>query len=88
MVSRVCVCVMRDKQLIYHLILSAVYGKTLESVRKRIDFRLCTNAQQLMAYTSRPLFKSRHIYGEFCVGVELAKTEVSILKTEVNIIVY
>ena len=55
----------------------AVYGKTLESVRKRIDFRLCMTQQQLMTYASRPLFKAYHIYGENCVGVELAKTEVN-----------
>ena len=55
----------------------AVYGKTLESVRKRNDFRLCMTQQQLMTYASRPLFKAYHIYGENCVGVELAKTEVN-----------
>lgn len=54
----------------------AVYGKTLECVRKRIHFRLCTNPEQLMTYTSRALFKRSHIYSENCVGVELTKSEV------------
>ena len=73
---RLCVCVCVCAIVILTTIFVAVYGKTLECVRKRIDYRLCTTPQQLMAYTSRPLFKSHHIYGEDCVGVEMAKTEV------------
>lgn len=52
-------------------------GKTMENVRNRINFHLCSNTKQLRKKTSSPYFKSAHIFSENMVGVEMLKKDVS-----------
>jgi hypothetical protein len=53
-----------------------VIGKTMESVRGRMEMRLCNTAEKLRTYTSRPLFTTCKVFGEELVGVQLMKEEV------------
>lgn len=63
----------------YKLMNNAVFGKSCENVRNRIDFRLCTTPNSLKSYTSKPLFKQCHIFTKDCVGVEMVRTEVCVV---------
>lgn len=54
---------------------NAVFGKTMENIRKRIDFRLVSNAKTLEKLISKTNFVDRTIYDENLVGVHLAKTK-------------
>ena len=59
---------------------NSLFGKTMENVRKRIDYRLCNTPEKFMAYTSKPLFLSATRFSEDLVGVELLKGTVELDK--------
>ena len=45
---------------------NAVFGKTMENVRNRIDMRVCTNWDQARKLIARPNFQNRTIFfGKF-----------------------
>lgn len=56
--------------------LTLLSGKTMENVRKRINFHICTNGKQLRKKTSSPYFVSATIFRENMVGVEMLKKDV------------
>jgi len=55
---------------------NAVYGKTMENVRKHRSVSLATHRQQLKRLTAKPHFKSFRVFTEDLVGVEMQKTKV------------
>ena len=59
---------------------NSLFGKTMENVRNRIDYRLCNTEEKFMAYTSKPLFLSATRFSEDLVGVELLKGTVNLDK--------
>ena len=67
------------QKTLYKLMNNAVYGKTMENVRKRVDVRLVTQwdgrygAESLIA---KPNFHSRAIFSEHLVAIELRKLKV------------
>lgn len=64
---------------LYKLMSNAVYGKTMENLRNRVDVKLKTKwhgrygAAQLIA---QPNFKKRKIFDENLVAIEMLKTEI------------
>ena len=40
----------------YKLMISSVYGKTMENLRKRINMRLVNKAEDFLKYTSQPTY--------------------------------
>ncbi|XP_031781108.1 uncharacterized protein LOC116416500 [Nasonia vitripennis] len=71
------------EKLLYKLFNNAIYGKTMENERKRIDVKLVTKwcgrygAEALVA---KPNFHSCCIFEENLVAVELARTEITVRK--------
>ncbi len=62
----------------YKLMNNSVYGKTMENVRNRINFKLVKSEEQALAF--RNTFKKRTIFNENCVGVHLLKKCVKLNK--------
>jgi len=62
----------------YKLMNNSVYGKTMENVRNRINFRLLTTEEQ--ALSIRNTRKKFTIFNENLVGVHLLKKEVKLNK--------
>ncbi|XP_075225352.1 uncharacterized protein LOC142333778 [Lycorma delicatula] len=60
----------------FKLMNNAVYGKSLENVRNRIDFQLVTNERKLDKVIAKPRVKAWYIYNKDVVGVSLKKTEI------------
>ena len=50
-----------EKKL-FKLMISSVYGKTLENLRKRINVRLVNNEKDFLKYTSRPTHITHKIF--------------------------
>ena len=57
----------------YKLKNNALYGKTVENVRRRINFRICNNEDKFTKLVSNPSFLKSIVFDEDLVGVHLAK---------------
>lgn len=55
---------------------NSFFGKTMEDVRKRIEFLLVTSIEKLDKLISSPLFLDREIFSESVVGVHMFKAKV------------
>lgn len=64
----------------YKLMNNAVFGKTMENVRKRVDYKLVNDRQPLKFQTSKPLYKSHDIFNENLVGVSMTHSHVFLNK--------
>ena len=52
-----------DKNL-FKLLINAVYGKTMENMRKRIQIRITTNENNFLKYASKPTYISHKNIGK------------------------
>ena len=48
----------------FKLMINSIYGKTMETLRKRVNVRLVNNAKDFLKYISRPTFITHKIFGE------------------------
>ena len=48
----------------FKLMVSSVYGKTMENLQKRINVRLINNAEDFLKYTSKPTCISHKVFGK------------------------
>ncbi|KAJ4447471.1 hypothetical protein ANN_09478 [Periplaneta americana] len=60
----------------FKLMNNAVFGKTIENVRKRTHFGLVSNDEKLKKLISKPYFLDRVIYAENLVGIHLRQTQI------------
>ena len=61
-----------DKNL-FKLLNNAVYGKTMENMRKRIKIRITTNEKDFLKYASRPTYISHVKFGKNFVVIHEKK---------------
>jgi len=64
----------------FKLLNVSVYGKTLESVRKRKNIKLISDEKLLNKYLSKPEFINRTIFDEDLVGVHMIKEKITLNK--------
>lgn len=59
----------------FKLMNNAVFGKTMENVRNRVDIILINDEKKFKKVTSKPTFESAQIYDENLVAVQFKKTK-------------
>ena len=64
----------------YKLMNNSVFGKTMESVRNRINFELVTDTDRLKKLTAKPTYKHTKKFTDNLVGIELYKRTVTLDK--------
>ena len=64
----------------FKLMNNAVYGKTMENIRKRVDVRLVTDEKKLMKLASKPTYVSSKIFNENLVAVHKIKETLTLNK--------
>jgi hypothetical protein len=62
------------------LLNNSLFGKTMENVRKRVDYRLVNTAEKLEKLAAKPTFLEQTIFNENLVLVQMRKTKVVLNK--------
>ncbi len=60
----------------FKLMNNIIYGKTIENIRDRINFKLANKEKHVDRYLNKPELKNRTIFGENLVGFELIKRKI------------
>ena len=60
----------------YKLMNNAVFGKTMENIRKHRDINLVNNEEAYLKAVMKPDFKSETLFGPSLMGCEMGKIEV------------
>ncbi|XP_035209175.1 uncharacterized protein LOC118185154 [Stegodyphus dumicola] len=60
----------------YKLMNNSVFGKTMENIRKRLDIKLCCDAEKAEKLIAKPNFKGRTIFEENLAAIHMHKTAV------------
>ena len=66
-----------DKNL-FKLLNNAVYGKTMENMRKRIKIRIIKNEKDFIKYASRPTYINHNIFGKRLVAIHEKRRIISL----------
>ncbi|GFS76715.1 uncharacterized protein NPIL_654761 [Nephila pilipes] len=64
----------------YKLMNNAIFGKTMENIRKRVDIRLCSNGEKAERLISKPNFKDRTIFCENLAAFHMSRTSLTLNK--------
>ena len=64
----------------FKLMNNAVFGKTMENIRKHMDVKLVPDGRKFNRLTSKPNFKSFKIFSNDLVAVNMTKTEIKLIK--------
>ena len=64
----------------FKLMINSVFGKTMESVKKRIDFRLVQDENRFTKLVSKPTFKSAKMFNSNMIGVTMRKPNILLNK--------
>ena len=67
----------KDGKAFYKLMNTAVYGKTMESLRNRIDIKLVSNKKDYLKWTSKPSYMSHKTIDNDLV--EIRKNKVTLM---------
>ena len=64
----------------FKLMNNAVFGKSMEDIRRRFDFKFVTDEEKANKLTKSPLFKDTHEFHKDLVGVSMLKKNVKLNK--------
>ena len=67
----------KDGKALYKLMNNAVYGKTMENLRNRIDVKLVSNKKDYLKWTFKLSYMSRKIFDNDLVAIR--KNKVSLM---------
>ena len=70
----------KDGKALYKLMNNAVYGKTMENVRNRIDVKLASNKKDYLKWSSKPNYMSRKIFDNDLVAIRKNKVTLTLNK--------
>ena len=70
----------KDRKALYKLMDNAIYRKTMENMRNRIDVKLVNNEKSYLKYTSNPSYISRKIFGNNLVAIRNTKVALKLNK--------
>ena len=65
---------------LYKLMNNAVYGKTMESFRNRIDVKLVSNKKDYLKWISKPSYMSHKIFDNDLVAIRKNKVTLTLNK--------
>ena len=65
----------------FKLMISSVYGKTMENLRKRINMRLVANQKDFLKYTSKPTHITHKIFGKNYAAIHEIKPVLTLKKS-------
>ena len=65
---------------LYKLMNNAVYGKTMESFRNRIDVKLVSNKKDYLKRISKPSYMSHKIFDNYLVAIRKNKVTLTLNK--------
>ena len=68
----------------FKLMISSVYGKTIENLRKRINVRFVNNKKDFLKYTSRPTYVNHKLFNKSFAAIHEVKP-VLILKKPIYV---
>ena len=55
---------------------NAVFGKSMENIRNRVDIKLCSNEKKVEKLIAKPNFESRTIFVENLAAIHVKKTKI------------
>ena len=64
----------------FNLMINSVYGKTMENLRKRLNFRLVNNEKDFLKHTSRPTHITHTIFGKNSAAIHEIKPVLTLHK--------
>ena len=70
----------KNGQALYKLMNNAVYGKTMENLRNRIDVRLVNNEKDHLKCTPKPRYMSHKIFDNNLVAIQKRKVSLKLNK--------
>ena len=68
------------KKIFLKLIINSAYGKTMENLRKRINFRIVNNEKGFLKYTSRPTHITHNIFDKNYAAIHEIKPVLTLNK--------
>ena len=70
----------KDGKALYKLTSNAVYEKTMENLRNRIDVKLVSNKKDYLKWTSKPSCMSHEIFDNDLVAIHKNKVTLTLSK--------
>ena len=70
----------KDGNALYKLMNNAVYGKTMENFRNRIDVKLVSNKKDYLKWASKPSYMSHKIFDNDLVAIRKNKVTLTLNK--------
>ena len=70
----------KDGKELYKLMSNAVYGKTMENLRNKIDVKLVSNKKYYLKWTSKPSYMSHKVFGNNLVAIRKNKLTLTLSK--------